>query len=166
MPYEGDNMMGVKRTNRSAALRVLHESGSMSRKRLSESIKLTPAAITKIVGEMIAEGLLTEGSLLPGSGVGRREVMVELNHHAHSALGIFINLRQAVLSAVWLDGAVIFTERLVLPEHAPADETVSFLCDRLLALAEANGLKRAEILGVGVAMRGLASSYPEKKTCS
>lgn len=158
MPYEGDNMMGVKRTNRSAALRVLHESGSMSRKRLSESIKLTPAAITKIVGEMIAEGLLTEGSLLPGSGVGRREVMVELNHHAHSALGIFINLRQAVLSAVWLDGAVIFTERLVLPEHAPADETVSFLCDRLLALAEANGLERAEILGVGVAMRGLASS--------
>ena len=96
MPYEGDNMMGVKRTNRSAALRVLHESGSMSRKRLSESIKLTPAAITKIVGEMIAEGLLTEGRLLPGSGVGRREVMVELNCHAHTALGIFINLRQAI----------------------------------------------------------------------
>ena len=35
MPFEGDNMMGVKRTNRSAALRILHDRGSMSRKRLS-----------------------------------------------------------------------------------------------------------------------------------
>ena len=55
MIYEGDNMMGIKRTNRSAALRLLHERGSMSRKRLAESTKLTPAAITKIVGEMISE---------------------------------------------------------------------------------------------------------------
>ena len=108
MSFEGDNMMGVKRTNRSAALHLLHERGSMSRKRLSESIKLTPAAITKIVGEMIAEGLLTEGSMLPGSGVGRREVMVELNSRARATLGVFINLRQAFVSAVWLDGAVIF----------------------------------------------------------
>ena len=158
MPYEGDNMMGVKRTNRSAALRVLHESGSMSRKRLSESIKLTLAAITKIVGEMIAEGLLTDGRLLPGSGVGRREVMVELNCHAHTALGIFINLRQAILSAVWLDGTVLFSEKIAISEQAPADETVSALCRRLMELVAEHDLKREEILGVGVAMRGLTSS--------
>ena len=60
MSYEGDNMMGVKRKNRGAALRILHRQGSMSRKRLSEIIKLTPAAITKIVSEMLAEGLLVE----------------------------------------------------------------------------------------------------------
>ena len=65
MQYEGDNMMGIKRTNRSAALRILHERGSISRKRLAESIKLTPAAITKIIGEMIAEGLVVEGSTIP-----------------------------------------------------------------------------------------------------
>jgi len=38
MLHEGDNMMGVKRTNRSAALKILHEQGSISRKRLAESI--------------------------------------------------------------------------------------------------------------------------------
>ena len=157
MPYEGDNMMGVKRNNRSAALRILHEQGSMSRKRLSESIKLTPAAITKIVGEMIAEGLLTEGSMLPGSGVGRREVMVELNRRARAALGIFINLRQAVVSAVWLDGSVIFSESFDLPEKAPAEETVQMLCSRLTELSEENGLGRESIIGVGVAMRGFLS---------
>ncbi len=157
MSYEGDNMMGVKRTNRSAALRVLHERGSMSRKRLSESIRLTPAAITKIVGEMIAEGLLTEGRVLSGGGVGRREVMVELNPRARAALGIFINLRQAILSAVWLDGSVIFAEEIVLPAPAPAFETVAALCRRLTELADRHGLARGELLGVGVAMRGVIS---------
>ena len=96
MLHEGDNMMGVKRTNRSAALRILHEQGSISRKRLAESIKLTPAAITKIVGEMIAEGIVVEGRTLPSDGVGRREVMVELNSRARCALGVLINLNQAL----------------------------------------------------------------------
>ena len=158
MPYEGDNMMGVKRTNRSAALRILHEQGSMSRKRLSESITLTPAAITKIVGEMIAEGLLSEGSMLPGSGVGRREVMVELNSRARAALGIFINLRQAIVSGVWLDGSVIFSEAFDLPEKAPAEESVRMLCARLTELAEEHALDKERIIGVGVAMRGVTSS--------
>ena len=59
MSYKGDNLMSVKRTNRSVALRALHEKGAMSRKRLAESMNLTPAAITKIVGEMIGDGLLS-----------------------------------------------------------------------------------------------------------
>ena len=157
MSFEGDNMMGVKRTNCSAALHILHERGSMSRKRLSESIKLTPAAITKIVGEMIAEGLLTEGSMLPGSGVGRREVMVELNSRARAALGIFINLRQAFVSGVWLDGTVIFVESFSLPPKAPAEESLQMLCRRLMELTEEHALAREKLLGIGVAMRGVLS---------
>ena len=49
-------MMGVKRNNRSATLRILHEKGDMSRKRLAEYMKLTPPAITKIVAELLEEG--------------------------------------------------------------------------------------------------------------
>ena len=31
MTFQGDNMMAVKRNNRSAALRILHEKGELSR---------------------------------------------------------------------------------------------------------------------------------------
>lgn len=157
MIYEGDNMMGIKRTNRSAALRLLHERGSMSRKRLAESTKLTPAAITKIVGEMISEGLVCEGSPLPSGGVGRREVTVELNSRARCALGVLINLRQAILSAVWLDGSVIFSEELPLEPLCPAEETVCRLSARLEELTEANRLDRGLIIGLGIAIRGITS---------
>lgn len=156
MQLEGDNMVSVKRTNRSAALKLLHEQGSMSRKRMAECIHLTPAAITKIVGEMIGEGLLCEGMTLPsGGGAGRREVLVELNPRSFCALGVLINIRQAILSAVWLDGSVAFSAEVPLPEKAPADETVAALWKRLSELASDYGLTEKNILGIGVAVRGL-----------
>lgn len=158
MPYEGDNMMGVKRNNRSAALLVLHRQGSMSRKRLSETIKLTPAAITKIVSEMLAEGLLCEGAAVPGEGAGRREVLLQINPSARCALGVLINLRQAILSAVRLDGSEIFSEEIELPPRADADEWIPRLAARLMELATAHRLARDRMIGLGIAVRGICTA--------
>ena len=158
MAYHGDNMFKVKRTNRSLVLRLLHEQEGLSRKRLAEQTRLTPAAITKITGELIAEGLVREGATLPSEGAGRREVCLEPDLRARCALGLMLNRGQAVLSAVWLDGAVIFSEKQVLPTPAPAEETLERLCRRLLALADEHGLPAAHILGVGVAIRGITDS--------
>ena len=51
--------------------------------------------------------LLLEGDALTSGTVGRREIPVALNVRCACALGMLINLRQAMLSAVWLDGSVI-----------------------------------------------------------
>ena len=158
MPFTGDNMMGVKRNNRSAALRILHEEGSLSRKRLAENLKLTPAAITKIVGEMLGEGLLLEGSAIPSGSAGRREILLELNPRFGAALGVLINLRQAIVSAVWLDGTVIFSEEYALEPKAPAEETVVMLSERLLALTAEHRIGRESVIGLGVAVRGICSA--------
>ena len=157
MLYEGDNMMDIKRTNRSAAVRILHEKGGMSRKRLAENIKLTPAAITKIVGEMLGEGLLVESGTVPSESAGRREILVELNPRHRCALGVQLNLRQAIVSAVWLDGSVLFSEAIELQPRAPAEATVAMLSGRLLALAEEHGLSRERIIGLGLAVRGITA---------
>ncbi|MCR5577117.1 MAG: ROK family transcriptional regulator [Oscillospiraceae bacterium] len=162
MSFEGDNMMAVKRNNRSAALRILHEKGEMSRKKLAEYMKLTPAAITKIAAEMLGEGLLREGDAVTSGSVGRREIPVSLNVRCACALGMLINLRQAMLSAVWLDGTVIFSEEIPLAPRAGADETVEMLTRRLLALSAEYGLDREQIIGVGIAVRGVTS--PDGRT--
>ena len=161
MQQVGDNMMSVKRTNRSAILRALHERGAVSRKQLAEDLKLTPAAITKIVAELIEEGLVTQGPPLSCGKAGRREILIRLDPQARCALGVLINRSQATLSAVWLDGSVIFSQNIELPAEAPADETVRDLADRLLALAGENGLHRDGILGIGAAIRGITDRSNE-----
>ena len=158
MPIIGDNMVSVKRKNRSAALRLLQEEGSMSRKRLAEKLGLTPAAITKIAGEMLSEGLLREGDALPSGSAGRREILMELNPHSFCALGVLINLRQAILTALWLDSTVIFSEEISIPLSAPADETTEMLADRLLALITQHNLPQEKVIGLGIAVRGICSA--------
>ena len=157
MSYQGDNLMSVKRSNRSAALRILHEKGAMSRKRLAENMHLTPAAITKIVGEMIADGLLVEGEILSSSGAGRREILIDIHAEAACGLGVLINLRQAILSAVWLDGNVIFSEEIELGPKAAARETAERLSARLLELTKEYGIQQESVIGLGLAVRGITS---------
>ena len=150
MPYQGDNLMSVKRSNRSAALRILHEKGAMSRKRLAESMRLTPAAITKIVGELIEDGLLREGEPLNSGNAGRREILVDLNPHQACGLGILINLRQAIVSGVWLDGEVIFAEDVerIFGKRPWTSRSEELLEAQMRADAERMAEERAKELGL------------------
>ena len=157
MSYKGDNLMSGKRTNRSVALRALHEKGAMSRKRLAESMNLTPAAITKIVGEMISDGLISEGEMLTSGNAGRREILIDINTTAACGLGVLINLRHAILSATWLDGSVIFSEEIAIPANAPTEKTAKLLAARLLELLDENGIERERAIGLGIAVRGITS---------
>ena len=157
MAYRGDNLMSVKRSNRSAALRILHEQGAMSRKRLAENMHLTPAAITKIVGELMDEGLLSEGEMLSSGGAGRREVLIDISRDSACGLGVLIQLRSAVLSAAWLDGEVLFSEEVPLAADAPAAETVARLSGRLMELTREYAIPEEKMAGLGVAVRGITS---------
>ncbi len=158
MTHENKNMLDVKRTNRRAVLRLLQKQGAMSRKQLAKQLELTPAAITKIVGEMIEEGLLAEGAKLPGSSAGRREILVYSNYKAYCALGIFLELNHAILSAVWLDGRVIMSEKVALDKTNTADEIIDGLSQRLLDLVEQYDIEKEKVLGLGVAIRGVIST--------
>ena len=157
MSYKGDNLMSVKRTNRSVALRALHEKGAMSRKRLAVCMNRTPAAITKIVGEMISDGLISEGEMLSSGNAGRREILIDINTTSACGLGVLINLRHAILSATWLDGSVIFSEEIAIAASAPAEETARRLAARLLELLDNNGIERSRVVGLGIAVRGITS---------
>lgn len=158
MTLAGDNLTRVKRTNRSALLRALHQNGAMSRKRLAETLGLTPAAITKLTAEMLSEGLLRECGTLTSASAGRKEILLEIAPESRCALGVLINLRQAILSAIHLDGSILFSEEIEIPASAPADETVDMLSDRLLELVQANGLSDDRIIGVGTAVRGILNA--------
>ena len=154
MRIEGDNMTGLKRQNRAAVLLCLHRHGGLSRKRLASMLHLTPAAMTKIAAELIGEGLVVEEGALFSGGAGRREIALRLDPSAKMALGVSIGLGRAILSAVRLDGEVLFSETVPLPIKSPAEQTVKMLSERLLALTDSHRLRREQILGLGIAVRG------------
>jgi len=156
MVLRGDNMTSVKRGNRSIILNLLHGDGELSRKRLSEQMKLTPAAITLITREMIAEGLLSEGDVQKTEGSsGRREIPLKIAYGAFTALGVTLNIGEAILSATTLDGTLVFSESVPFQADNPAPETVAALSDKLFTLVSQHKLDPARIIGLGIGMRGV-----------
>ena len=155
MRTEGDNMTGLKRQNRAAVLLALHRYGGLSRKRLAAMLGLTPAAMTKIVAELIAEGLVYEEGSMPSGSAGRREITLRLKTDSLCTLGVSIGLKKAILSAVRTDGEVLTSVTVPLPARAPAEETVSLLCDRMMDLIVRTRDFRYTILGFGIAVRGV-----------
>lgn len=155
MTVKGDNMTGVRKNNRSAVLSALQLCDGASRKKLSEKIRLTPAAITNITAELIEESLIKEVATLKSSSAGRREVVLKIDPQAGIALGVLLNLRIATVSATYLDGSVIFSEDVALTREAPADETVALLSERLAALMKKAKIDPKKIIGLGLAIRGI-----------
>ena len=146
----------MKRINRSAVLSVVHQYGQLSRTHLAEELQLTPAAITNIVSDLIEEGLLIEGkSMRSNKGAGRSQIMLEISPQARFGLGIVLNVGYALLSAVWLDGSLICSEHVDLPQDSSAGEVIAMLAGRMNRMVEANALDREKIIGLGVAVRGM-----------
>ncbi|MDE7372456.1 MAG: MarR family transcriptional regulator, partial [Clostridia bacterium] len=74
---KGLNLQSVKSKNRSMVLYQLNQYGMLSRKDIAAKLSLTPAAVTKICSELIAEGYVVEVGE-QGGGVGRKEILLKL----------------------------------------------------------------------------------------
>jgi len=160
MNLRGDNMISIKRSNRSIILNLLHSYGQLSRKRLAEKMELTSAAITFITREMVAEGLLCEGGeQITEGAAGRREIPLMISYDSFVALGVTINVGVAILSATTLSGKSIFSESVSFNANTPATKTVQTLSQKLLSIVAKYELKREQIVGLGVSIRGIVDVY-------
>ena len=92
MTYTGFNMSSIKTANRASVLYLLNGSKQLSRKDIAESLGLTPAAVSKICAELIAEGAINEcGSLDCSAGAGRKKIILSLNSKEIFVLAIGID---------------------------------------------------------------------------
>lgn len=159
MKHRGDNMASVKRYNRSVILKLLHQHGALSRKRIAEMMSLTPAAITMIVSEMIAEGLVMEGRAdRSGGSAGRREIPLMFAGGGLVALGVSVNLNELLLSAADINGKLLFSQIIPFDNGIDPEAIVGLAADNLPSLMEAGKLDKDKVMGMGVIVRGIVDT--------
>lgn len=103
---KGINLNNLKNQNRSSLLYLLNTYGELSRKELSKKLNLTPAAITKIVQELIESNDVKEG-LSISKGLGRKEVLVSLNLEDKLLYGLNVEMDHITLSFSTFSGKLI-----------------------------------------------------------
>ena len=96
----------IRSYNVVSVLQALYREGACSRTRLAKLTKMSPATITRIVGELLAQGIITEHGVGESIG-GRKPILLELNYEKLFIVGIQIRRDQIALGLADLKGKLM-----------------------------------------------------------
>jgi predicted NBD/HSP70 family sugar kinase len=144
--------------NDSVVLRTVLDHGPVARSTVARLAGLSPAAVTRLTGDLIAAGLLRESAQTGGpnqdgqKAAGRPHVPVEIDTGRRVACGLHIALHHATLSLADLSGKVLAHERV---PHASADprQLIGRLGGRVGGFLAQHAAGRVAV-GLGVAAGG------------
>lgn len=145
----GSSQADVRQHNRGLALALVAQRRSMTRANLAEAIGLTRPAVSRIVGDLIGAGLITESEPRPGSGPGRPTGHLSLPREQHLFFGVDLRLEGVLIQARDLAGNLLSESRHALPRNASAETAVELVADQVKARSAELGLPTR---GVGLAV--------------
>lgn len=97
------NLTALTEYNRARVVRALYRRGVCSRADIARETGLTPTAITKITGDLIALGAITEVGDMPGRA-GRRSIGIALNGTGLRVIGVTFERSSITAGVFTLEG--------------------------------------------------------------
>ncbi len=147
MSHTGDASL-LRRVNRSAVLELLRVKGPLTRAEIARRLRLSPPTITRIIVDLLDEGLVCELDTADSTG-GRPATLLRLNSRVNLVIGVYIG-HSIVGALADLSGEIL--ERLTEPAlYGEAG------VERLLAVVERLQAKAAEL---GIPVRGVGVGAP------
>ncbi|MEY4559455.1 MAG: hypothetical protein RLZ82_470 [Actinomycetota bacterium] len=147
----GQNRDDVRQHNLSALLRMIHQSGTVSRSQLATSSGLNRSTISDLVSELGDLGLVyeTEAS---ATGVGRPSLQVSASDQV-VAFAVNTDVDAVTVGVVTLSGDVIAKKRYPTANQPTAEKAAS-IAAKLINELRADLKAGTRIVGVGVAVPG------------
>lgn len=136
----------IRRLNRRAILEGLRR-GPLTRADLSRRTGLAKSAVSRLVDELLQEGLLVEGAFT-SPALGRPGTLLHLRPRARFALGAEVGVEGTVLLALDWRGEVLWAKEWSHPPGAGLGERLRRLLGEALPLAEG-------ALGLGFTLPGV-----------
>lgn len=145
--------------NQSIVFNMIVERGSISRTELAKQSGLPAATITRIVGNFLTAGLVSEVSSEESSG-GRRPVLLSINPSAGYIVGV--KLREDSMTVAICDLNCTIIHALEENTLANADtlphRVVEAIAEAVKRCLSEAGISVRKVLGVGVGLSGLIDS--------
>ncbi len=144
--------------NTSRVLRAIRQNPGISRIKVAELLDLDRSTVTKIMQVILDRGLVcTAGKNTEQSGVGRRQINLEINQEIGVVLGMEIQetCYQAVL--IDLSGTIL---QVFSGEYAISPETLDTTLTEIIRGARAAATATGRfLLGVGIGIPGIIDPY-------
>ena len=149
----------LERINRSAILQLIREQPGISRVELGRRLGLSPATVTRLVGQLIEEGLVIERERAPSSEdrrfSGRRPRSLYLNHEAYHLIGIDLGGTYLVGAVANLNGEIRVEIRRPSRPNGRPEEALGQLFEAIEALLEQARAGGYAVRGIGIGAPGV-----------
>jgi len=148
----------IRRHNRTAVLDTIREHGPISRLDISQITRLTPASVTNIVSELIADGYVAEVGPGVSFTAGRRPILIDLL--PASVLVAGVDIRPAGVTIILADvrATVLCRSTLSLPQDPDPMDSLDRIAVQIRDLLAPQGHTVQDLRGIGVGAVGLVDS--------
>ena len=154
MEKRGISKLDLKRRNRMQILRVIRESGPISRVDVASALEITRAAVTIITNEMIEEGVLVEIGEAPVNTEklqkGRRKILIDINMNSKFALGATVDEKEVTIGLTNLNAEVLDKSSMIIDERTTSKDIISFIIQKSNEMMENSCLTKDKVLGIGI----------------
>ncbi len=146
----------IRAINRSAVLNAIKTYDLIGRAEIARKTGLSPATVTSIIAELVKDKLIIEKSTGDSSG-GRRPVLMALNPHGGYVVGIKLTETRAISVLTDLEAKIIAKGVDGLSGHTP-ERVVKDLAQVVASLLDKGGIRKNQLLGVGVGVAGIVDA--------
>jgi len=148
-----DLMRGM---NRAILLNAIKANEPISRVVLAHLTGLSPATVTAITSDLIAEDLVFEKETGDSSG-GRRPILLALNPRGGFVIGVKLMEDHAVGALTDLNAAVLHKDSIHFPDST-LDSVIHALVSLVNHLIRQGDINKKQLLGVGIGLAGVVDS--------
>ncbi|MEP7055898.1 MAG: ROK family transcriptional regulator [Actinomycetota bacterium] len=148
------NVRDLRRSNRSRTLVEMYLSGPMTRQEVGSAVGVSPATVSNVVGELIAQGVLMEVGVEESDG-GRPRALLQINGAFANVVGVDVGETAVLVELFDLNMHVLASHTSRPTSALAAEEAVAHVLDGLAHVIAESGIAEDTILGVGVGVPGL-----------
>jgi len=145
----------LRRYNRARVLREIQRTESPSRTQIAEMLGLSLMAVTRIVRELIAAGLVREGEKSQSNSPGRRRTVLNLPADGAYVLGVSLNAYDSSVSLANIRGEIVSRRSLALNGLSDSKRAIVKCGDLARELIAAAEIDRERLLGLGAVIAGV-----------
>jgi predicted NBD/HSP70 family sugar kinase len=132
---------------------LIRSAGTVSRVELAGRSGLTEASVSRIVKQLLADGVVAETGRGVSTG-GKRPTLLELNASSRHAIGVFLSDTRISFVLTDLAGRIVVSTESEGIAHETRSAVVTRMARDLETLIDDAGVNRSNVLGVGVATPG------------
>jgi len=157
----------IREPNEVRILRLVRDSGEISRVEIANACDLNKAYVTELVAKLIKAGFLeTSGKDEANPKVGRKRILLRFVPLAGLVAGVDLGMTHTTVVLTDLNATILQRRTFAHAVETPAREVLSRVIETITSLLGEAGFPQSRLVGIGLGVQGLIDYKTNRLTIS